>query len=136
MTRIIPLLFIALLLLAPTANAQQATKAAQIQNAISAAPPSISADATVLGWPTEEHGEMPLLREGTNEWTCFPDMPGKTGSAMCLDAPWMEWADAWMNKREPNITTMGFGYMLLDQSGFGDSNTDPFATEPTDDNEW
>jgi hypothetical protein len=41
-----------------------------------------------------------------------------------------------MNKREPNITTMGFGYMLLDQSGFGDSNTDPFATEPTDDNEW
>jgi hypothetical protein len=79
---------------------------------------------------------MAVLREGTNEWTCLPDMPGKTGSAMCLNAPWMEWADAWMNKREPNITTMGFGYMLLDQSGFGDSNTDPFATEPTDDNEW
>jgi hypothetical protein len=93
MTRLTPLLILALVLLAPTANGQQASKAAQIQNAVSAAPPSISAGATLLAWPTE-HGEMAVLREGTNEWTCLPDMPGKTGSAMCLDAPWMEWADA------------------------------------------
>jgi hypothetical protein len=136
MTRIISFVVFALLFASSSYGQQQVTEAAKIENAVSAAPPSISAHATILDWPAEEGGEMGVLREGTNGWTCFPDMPGKTGSAMCIDAPWMEWADAWMNKREPNITAVGFGYMLKDQSGFGDSNTDPYATEPTDDNEW
>lgn len=133
MTRTIPLLAIALLLMATVAHAQQ--NDALIKNAMSAAQPSISADATIMGWPAEEDGAPYVVREGSNGWTCFPDMPGEAGSAMCLDAPWMEWADAWMNKREPNYTTMGFGYMLQQPSG-GGSNSDPYATEPTDDNEW
>lgn len=107
----------------------------KIKNATSAAPPSISASATILDWPAKEGGEMTVLREGTNGWTCMPDMPGKPGTPMCLDDQWMEWVDAWVNKREPDITTVGFGYMLQDPER-GESNTDPFATEPTSDNEW
>ena len=108
-----------------------------IKNAMSAAPPSISAKATIMGWATEEGGDMPVLRKGSNGWTCMPDMPGKAGTAMCLDAPWMEWVDAWVNKREPKYNTMGFGYMLQDPPpGVGESNVDPYGTEPTPDNEW
>lgn len=132
---IILIVMIALLLVAPTANAQSSTDDALIQNAMSAAPPSISANAMIMGWPAEEGGKMPVLREGSNGWTCFPDMPEKPGTAMCLDEPWMEWADAWMNKREPNYTRMGFGYMLQEPE-VGESNVDPFATGPTPDNEW
>ena len=113
----------------------QTNKEAKIENAMSAAPPSIAAKATIMDWPAEEGGDTSVLRKGSNDWTCFPDMPGKAGTSMCLDAPWLEWVDAWVNKREPNITTMGFGYMLQDPTG-GESNTDPYATGPTDDNEW
>ena len=48
-----------------------ATLAAQdaIQSATIAAPPSISAEATVVDWSFE------VLREGSNGWTCLPDRP-------------------------------------------------------------
>ena len=66
-----------------------------IKNAMSAAPPSISAKATIMGWATEEGGDMPVLRKGSNGWTCMPDMPGKAVNALqqrvdldlCLQVP-------------------------------------------------
>ena len=122
-----------IVLVAPAQS--QADKESKINNAVSAAPASISADATILDWPSKEGGDMPVLRKGSNAWTCLPDMPGKPGTSMCIDAPWLEWIDAWVNKRKPNITTMGFGYMLQDPEG-GESNSDPYATEKTNDNEW
>lgn len=110
-------------------------KAAKIQNAMSAAPPSISKNATIVDWAAKEGEPMPTLRQGTNGWTCLPDMPNTKGNdPMCLDDQWMGWADAWMNKKSPATTKMGFGYML--QHNAPDSNTDPFAQGPTADNEW
>ena len=53
---------------------------------------------------------------------------------MCLDKTWMGWADAWMRKADPQVKTMGIGYMLLGDKGA--SNTDPFATAATADNQW
>ena len=110
-------------------------KNTKIQNAMSSAPASIADKATIADWPAAEGGVMPVLRQGTNGWTCLPDMPQTPGNdPMCLDAPWMAWADAWMSKSEPKITRMGFGYML--QENGPDSNSDPFASGPTSDNEW
>ena len=131
-----PLLCCLLLAVALITQAQApADKEAKIQSALSAAPPSITDNATIMDWPAEPKGEMTELRKGTNKWTCLPDMPQTQGNdPMCLDAPWLEWADAWMNKREPKITQMGFGYML--QGGSPESNTDPYAKKPTQDNEW
>jgi hypothetical protein len=107
----------------------------KIKEAMSSAPESVSANATILDWPSEEGGEMPVLREGTNGWTCLPDMGDTPGrNPMCLDEPWLEWLDALVNRRVPNITRTGFGYMLVGDSPA--SNTDPFATGPTEDNEW
>jgi hypothetical protein len=103
--------------------------AALIANALSAAPASIAAGATVKGHDGR------VLRQGTNDWVCLPDMPNlPNDSPMCLDAPWRALIDAWMNKRTPHVTQVGFGYML--QGDMPVSNTDPFATAPTPTNQW
>lgn len=110
-------------------------KQAIMASALSAAPMSISKHATVMNWPEKEGGELVMVRKGTNGYTCLPDMPQTKGTdPMCLDEPWMQWVDAWMNKQEVSIDRIGFGYML--QGGSAESNTDPYATEPTKDNEW
>jgi hypothetical protein len=39
-----------------------------------------------------------------------------------------------MSRKDPVITTTGIAYMLRGDKGA--SNTDPFATDPTPDNNW
>ncbi len=111
-------------------SAQAQDREALIKNALRAAPPSITDNATVKDW------ELNVLREGTSGWTCFPDyIPARPGnSPMCLDDQWLKWVDAFLNKTEPVYDRVGFGYMLWE--GEPGSNTDPYAAEPTPDNEW
>jgi hypothetical protein len=100
-----------------------------IANALSAAPASITAGATV-----KSHDGR-VLRQGTSDWVCMPDIPdAPNDTPMCLDAPWREVIDAWMTKRAPAATRVGFAYML--QGDIPVSNTDPFATGPTPANQW
>ncbi len=106
----------------------------KIQNAMSSAPEAIASAATVMDWPATPGGQMAQLRAGTNGWTCFPDEPNTpSNDPMCLDQSFLAWADAWQNKKPVQIKQVGFGYML--QGGEG-SNTDPYATKPTPDNQW
>jgi hypothetical protein len=56
------------------------------------------------------------------------------GYPMCLDKQWQNWADAWMNKKEPKLDGPGVAYMLRGDNGA--SNTDPYATKATADNQW
>jgi hypothetical protein len=115
-------------------NAQNDAEA-KIKEATSAAPDWISANAKVLDWPAEEGADFTVLREGTSDWTCLTSMPMTEGlDPMCIDAPWMAWLKAFASKSEFEIDQMGFGYML--QANSPGSNVDPFATGPTDDNEW
>lgn len=110
-------------------GATPADDAALIANALSAAPPSVGAGATVMGHDGR------VLRSGTTEWVCMPDLPDvPNDTPMCLDAPWRTFIDAWMKKQPPTVTRIGFGYML--QGDMPVSNTDPFATAPTAANQW
>ena len=95
--------------------------------AASAGPADISANATIVDHGAD--GKARTLRAGTNGWVCMAHP-----EVMCLDKQWQEWADAWMNKRNPKISAVGVGYML--QGDTGASNTDPFATAPTATNQW
>lgn len=105
---------------------------ALIKNALSAAPPAVAANATVMNMKGE------VLRQGDGDYTCFPFEGAGTGTeAMCLDAEWLRWADAWVNKKDYKPQSFGLAYMLAGDSPTGGaSNIDPFATEPTADNEW
>lgn len=114
---------------APVAARPTTSDAQLVANALTAAPPAVAKDASVVGHDGRE------LRRGTNGWVCMPDMPDvPNDTPMCLDAPWRAFIDAWMNKRRPSVTQMGFGYML--QGDMPVSNVDPFATGPTPTNQW
>jgi hypothetical protein len=104
--------------------------AATIARATSAAPPEIGKNATVMGAGSD--GRMKQLRAGTNGWMCMLD---SVGDPMCLDKEWQAWADAWVNKKDPpQPKAVGVAYMLRGDKGA--SNTDPYATKPTADNQW
>ena len=113
----------------PPKQANPRSDAALIANALSAAPASIATIATV------RNHDGRILRQGTSDWVCMPDIPdAPNDSPMCLDAPWRDVIAAWMSKTTPTVTRMGFGYML--QGDLPVSNVDPFATAPTATNQW
>ncbi len=112
------------------------TPAEKITNAMSAAPSSISGKATILDWPSQEGDKLAVLRAGTNGWSCLPDMPDSEGNdPMCLDEPWMQWADAYFAKKPPVVSRVGVGYMTAPGGGWA-SNTDPYAMTQAADNHW
>jgi len=100
-----------------------------IKEALSAAPSEIGKGAKVMNW------DGSTLKEGDNGWVCMPTPPHLTGtSPMCNDAVWMEWADAYLNKKDYAGGKFGMSYMLAGDEGA--SNIDPYAEGPTDDNQW
>ena len=104
--------------------------AATIAKAVSAAPPEIRQHATVMA--VSPDGQMKQIRAGTNGWVC---MLNPVGDPMCLDKEWQAWGEAWMHKQDPpQPKTVGVAYMLRGDNGA--SNTDPYATKPTPDNQW
>jgi hypothetical protein len=114
----------------PAATAENSDPAASAQ---SAAPASISGAASIVQVAAD--GTMTELRKGTNGWTCMPDSPATPGpDPMCFDANAAKWADAWIHHKPPPQGTVGVMYML--EGGTDASNTDPYATKPTADNDW
>jgi hypothetical protein len=111
------------------AHAQHAvmTDAELIAKLSTAAPPDLVKDATILQMGA--NGETKTIREGTNGWTCMD--PGT--EPMCADKGAMEWVKAWQSKG-PAPEKLGFIYMLRGDNGA--SNTDPYATGETADNNW
>jgi len=122
-----------------TTSAAPTTEEGKIQNAMSAAPDSVSQAATIMDWPATEGGKFAQLRAGTNGWVCYPSTPAASGAVgqdpMCLDAEFQKWAGAWMTKKKsPKLTGVGVAYML--QGDRGASVTDPFAKSAADAKDW
>ena len=93
---------------------------ARIAQAESAAPALISKSATI----TEVDGTV--LREGSNGWTCMPDLMPGDGAPACHDAIWMEMLGAIGDKAEFSAKGIGVSYMLQGDFGAGLSNSDPY----------
>lgn len=95
-----------------------------IKSAMTAAPPSISAKATVMDW------NFKILRQGNNGWTCLPDRANTPGNdPWCVNEPWLDFLKAYVQKEKPTYTGVGIAYMLMEDTPF--SNSDPYAVEPT-----
>ncbi len=98
-----------------------------LANLSGAAPQDILDHATILNKVAD--GKMKTVREGDNGWTCMDPHQ----SPMCADKAAMEWVQAWQGKG-PAPQKLGFIYMLKGDGGI--SNTDPYAAEKTEDNNW
>jgi hypothetical protein len=106
---------------------------ALMRSAMSAAPAKVASGATLVAM--EADGSMRTLRTGTNGFTCMPDNPATPGpDPMCMDANALAWAHAWIGHTTPEAGKIGFMYML--EGGTDASNTDPYATKPTEGNHW
>lgn len=105
------------------------TDQAKIARALSAAPESIRAGATVTD--VDMQGKMTVLRPGTNGFTCIPGRPDLIGDdPMCADGQGMMWVQSLMSHAaKPANTTPGVIYMLNGGTVFSDS--DPYATAAT-----
>jgi hypothetical protein len=104
-----------------------------IRSAESAAPPAVASGATI--YSVDATGAMTTLREGSNGYWCMPDSPASPGpDPMCGDANSMEWAMAWIERKDPPPGKVGFMYMMA--GGSDASNTDPYATGPADGASW
>lgn len=104
-----------------------------IKSAVTAAPAKVSQNATVVAM--DAGGKMRTVRKGTNGFTCMADNPATPGpDPMCMDKPAMEWVHAWIGHKTPQAGKIGFMYMLA--GGTDASNTDPYATKPSQANNW
>ncbi len=99
-----------------------------IAEAESAAPESVTKNATI------KNSEGRVLRQGSNSWTCYP---GSGGGPMCNESQWDELIEARKTKTPIDVQKFSLSYMMAGgEEGRGTSNIDPFASEPTDDNQW
>ena len=99
----------------------------KIRNALSAGPAFITEHAAVSDWPANpkdgmSHGRV--LRQGSNGWTCMPDLPGRPQhDPMCVDETTMKWLMASFAGKKPDIDRVGLSYMLMGESRPGQGAT-------------
>jgi len=100
-----------------------------LESAMSAGPRSLSENAKIVDWDGN------VIREGSNGWTCLPDRADTPGDdPWCVNDPWVNFLDAYKSQAEPSYTGFGIAYML--QGDTPVSNTDPYATEKTTEEDW
>lgn len=114
---VLPLVVTAVL---PVSSIADESKQTKIERAMSAAPSSISENATIMDT------DGTLLKQGTNDWTCLPDtMPGDK-APLCNDETWMKMMQAIGSKSDFVADRIGISYMLQGEpKGSGVSNATP-----------
>jgi hypothetical protein len=108
--------------------AAEQSKEEKIARAMQAAPPSISANATIVDV------DGTVLRQGSNGWRCLPASgPGSTHPS-CNDAVWMSAMEAIGKKADFKTDRIGISYMLAGDDNV--NNADPFDSKPDPGEVW
>jgi hypothetical protein len=97
------------------------SKEAKIARAMSAAPDSISKDATIV----DVDGKV--LQSGTNGWHCHSGLMPGDDHPMCNDGVWTKLLKALGSKADFKTDRVGISYML--QGDAPTNNADPFDTK-------
>jgi hypothetical protein len=96
------------------ANRDQSTESTQakISRALSSGPANVTKDATIA--EMDDAGNLKVLRQGSNEFTCVPGNPKVLGKpAYCADRAAVQWnIDRIQHKPGPTIREPGIEYML------------------------
>ena len=109
----------------------------KVQSARSGGPAEISGLATVIDWPAEGDttGNMPVLAQGSNGWTCVPDFPGSPlDDPGCADSVAVRFYDSLMAGRPPAVRVMGLVYGP--KGGQLASLTNPALMAPDSGTDW
>jgi hypothetical protein len=86
--------------------------AEKIASALGAGPKFVTANASVLDYPTSPGGEFRVLRAGTNGWTCLPGLPGGAHDEPgCFDHIFLQFIKDSLAGRTPNVQSVGISYM-------------------------
>jgi hypothetical protein len=106
------------------ASEQERVLGIKIARAMLSGPGEITKDATVAEMGAD--GNLIILRQGTNDWICFPGNENEIGNVpMCADPMGLQWMmDIRAKKPRPTNTAPGLIYMLCGATQH--SNTDPF----------
>ena len=121
--------FVALCMVGTGVAHAQENDAELIAEAESAAPVTVTQDATISTMDGN------VLREGSSGWTCYPG--SSAIGPMCNRAQWDALLQALINREPIDVEEFSISYMLAGEGeAVGVSNVDPFATEPTTDNDW
>ena len=96
----------------------------KIARAVASGPRHITREATVA--EMAPNGSLVVLRQGTNDWVCFPGDENRVGDVpMCADPMGLQWMmDIHTGKPKPTNTAPGLIYMLCGATQH--SNADPF----------
>jgi hypothetical protein len=110
----------------------------KVANALSAGPATITEHAAVIDWSANPNDEMShgrVLRQGSNGWTCMPDVPGRPQhNPMCMDETMMKWFMATLAGKKPDIDRVGLSYMLMGDVRQGQGTTR--AIDPSQVKAW
>jgi hypothetical protein len=102
---------------------------AMIANAKSAGPASVTSKATIKA------PDGKVLQTGSNSYTCYPQQA--IIGPMCNEAVWDRLISAMLDKKSFAPDTFSVSYMLAGEgSAIGNSNSDPYATEPEKADDW
>jgi hypothetical protein len=106
----------------------------KIRNAMSAGPEYVVSGAKLLEIVPSDTA-LPVLRAGTNDWTCFTDNPNTPANdPTCSDDQAMKWFEDFIAHRPPRLTGMGVAYAL--QGAQLASLADPFKQKPDSGQAW
>ena len=94
------------------ASQHERVLAAKIARAMLSGPREITKDATIAEMGAD--GKLIILRQGTNDWVCFPGDENEIGNVpMCADPMGLQWMmDIMAKKPKPTNTAPGLIYML------------------------
>ena len=110
-------------------TAMAGDKEALIASALSAAPASLTANATV------KDNDGNVLKEGNNGFTCYPETGGM--GSLCNQGQWDDLIGALMSKEDFTANQISFSYMLAGEGeALGVSNSDPYQTDPGAVDDW